>query len=220
MSRGPGRMMRAALAELAGYSNVTAYGAARRAAHDVRCGCDCPGECTSGNAWIGWQPSRAEMVSARRALHTLADRGDVELYRIRTYDVPPALAARPVSVAKSGCIRPRQHIDDSADQIPCASCLRPSGHGGGQPGRMVLCGECAAGVTDGIALVSGGQYAPGWGPVVPCADCGGELSEYGYRRLYVDGATLPLCDPCSHERSRASLRRRGVDIDALSQAAP
>jgi hypothetical protein len=77
MSRGPGRMMRAALADIAecGYtepSNVATY-----AAHDS-------GRCQCGRPWhCSYKPGRAELVSARRALHSLAERGEVGIIHVQ-----------------------------------------------------------------------------------------------------------------------------------------
>jgi len=76
LSRGPGRMMRTALALLDRAGSVDVWRVAYDAGHDT--GCDCG---VSSASWCarGWQPSRSAVVSARRALHRLAELGLVVL---------------------------------------------------------------------------------------------------------------------------------------------
>jgi hypothetical protein len=106
VSRGPGRMMRAAVAELDKYGYTTAWSVARRAAHDAACGCDYEG-CGDRMPW----PTRAELVSARRAIHTLAASGEYVLARGHhgsghgEEGRPPSL-----TVAKPDVFRSWQHI--------------------------------------------------------------------------------------------------------------
>lgn len=86
-------MMRAALAELAEHDHVEVVSVAVRADHDRVCGCDDEGR---GGCWDGYWPSRAERVSARRALHTLERRGMVTLSRwqFALHEAPPVLIAK------------------------------------------------------------------------------------------------------------------------------
>jgi hypothetical protein len=176
----------------------------------------------------GRQPTRSEVESVRRACKHLAAAGDAEVWwrdeLVPTTD-PRVWAGRrvirghlivhvPVSVEKAAHESPSQHI--APERVPCEMCRRDIGEIGGliRVQGMSICDECSAGVTDAIGAISG-EYALGLGPVVPCADCGGELSIQGYRRLYVNGATLPLCEACYREHNRASLARRGLDVDAI-----
>jgi hypothetical protein len=78
MSKGPGRIMRAAIAELEAKGRTEPFSVALRAHHDQLCSCDSSG-CSKGERH---SPTRAELVSARRALHALARRGVVELGRL------------------------------------------------------------------------------------------------------------------------------------------
>jgi len=102
MSRGPGRMMRAALAELDGGSTGP-WTVARRAHHDARCAC---GDIDYCRPFQFYEPTRSELVSARRALHSLAARGLVELSRVSNHwtEGPAGLTA--LSVANGGCYPP------------------------------------------------------------------------------------------------------------------
>lgn len=113
MSRGPGRVMQAALAELDKYGYTTAWSVARRAAHDAACGCDYEGcgcdyeGCGDRMPW----PTRAELVSARRAIHTLAASGEYVLCRGH-HGSGSGEDGRPPSltVAKPDVFRSWQHI--------------------------------------------------------------------------------------------------------------
>jgi hypothetical protein len=92
MSRGPGRVMRAALAELADDPDhdVEVHIVAKRAYHDISCACGEFRDC------YRFRPTRAQEVAARRALHTLARQGVVELDRRQyawPYGKPPVLVA-------------------------------------------------------------------------------------------------------------------------------
>lgn len=88
MSRGPGRMMRAALAELERYGHTEPWSVAWRATHETRCDCGEVAECSR------YQPARAELVSARRALHRLSGQGLVTLARVaRQYESGWSLSA-------------------------------------------------------------------------------------------------------------------------------
>lgn len=71
-------MMRAALAELAERTTVEVWSVTWRAEHDRSCGCDDAGRCDPP---LGWRPTRSELVSARRALHRLAEADSVTLER-------------------------------------------------------------------------------------------------------------------------------------------
>jgi hypothetical protein len=66
-------MMRTALALLDDSPRIDAWEVAHTAGHDTGCGCGDPGRCWS------WKPTRSAVVSARRALHRLAELGFVEL---------------------------------------------------------------------------------------------------------------------------------------------
>ena len=66
-------MMRTALTLLEDSPRIDAWEVAHSAGHDTGCGCDDPDRCFS------WEPARSAVVSARRALHRLADLGLVEL---------------------------------------------------------------------------------------------------------------------------------------------
>lgn len=89
MSRGPGRVMRVAIAELDERGHTSPYGIAARIKHDRECGCD-----DGCDPALGWRPSRSQLVSARRALHALERRGDVALARVQNaYESGWTLAA-------------------------------------------------------------------------------------------------------------------------------
>lgn len=99
MSHGPGRMMRAVLAELAERESASAWSVARRAHRDMHV-CDPRFPDWWCRDCEGYAPPRSEVVSARRAMHALARSGDYEVYRdifTATDGTPPNL-----SVAKRG----------------------------------------------------------------------------------------------------------------------
>ena len=73
MSRGHGRTMRTVLALLDADHRTDAWAVAFHITHDTGCGCGDPGRC------VRWEPPRSAVVSARRALHRLAELGLVEL---------------------------------------------------------------------------------------------------------------------------------------------
>ena len=77
---------------------------------------------------------------------------------------------------------------------------------------LALCFDCHHGLTDAIGLVSGGEYAINRMDPLPCGECGGELSPAGLRRIYINGATLPLCDTCYRRRSDAKLAKLVGDL--------
>ena len=206
MSRGPGRMMRAALAELAAHESVSAWSVAVRAAHDAACGCADNPHCLDRFGDI----SRAQLVSARRALHTLASQGKAELHR-----QPNGWDAKPPWLIAKRCQPPMPsgvgnvYVQMWRETDRCDSCARAfseTGIGsvtinGAPPGvarvqGLALCHDCEKGLTDPIHLASSGEYVFSRMAPIPCADCGGTLSEAGLHRLYVDGATYPLCDTC------------------------
>ena len=66
-------MMRTALALFDDSTLVDAWAVAFHITHDTGCGCGDPGRC------VRWAPPRSAVVSARRALHRLAELGLVEL---------------------------------------------------------------------------------------------------------------------------------------------
>lgn len=78
-----------------------------------------------------------------------------------------------------------------------------------------LCHDCNDGTVDAIGLVSAGEFAINRMEPIPCGDCGGELSEAGLRRIYIDGATLPLCDACfrAHGEERFA-KAMGISLPA------
>ena len=89
MSRGPGRMMRAALAELAERDSTSPYSVAQRCRHEQRtCWCASHDEICTSACWEDITPTRSELSSACRALHALADRGVVTL-EIQTTGIWP-----------------------------------------------------------------------------------------------------------------------------------
>ena len=106
MSRGPGRMMRAALAELEEHGYTIPWSVARRAAHDAACGCD-DAHCQDKTPW----PARSQLVSARRAIHAIAASGEYVLCRghhgsgCGEDGRPPSL-----TVAKPEAVAAWQHI--------------------------------------------------------------------------------------------------------------
>lgn len=216
MSRGPGRVMRAALDELDECGEATAWGVACRLAGD------------------GW-PTRSQLVSARRALHSLTSSGKVRLTRVRTGDAtPPTLTAK----------RCQPGVEDNTYRdvdIPvagrrktdrCDSCARPFAEVGiattfysdsdmdagvYNVRGLALCRDCNDGLTDPIAIASNGEYAIDRMPPVPCGKCGGELSEAGLRLVYINGAKLPRCDACRKRDAEETMRAIGslLGIDDL-----
>lgn len=222
MSRGPGRVMHAALTELDQYGSATAYGVAVRAAHDGACGCDDDPLCRDGYG----PPTRTQLVSARRALRRIADlRDDVELERVSGdgwIPHPPLLAIKRChprrSASEGNTYVQRQLGIREVDR--CDSCARSFaevyiatsyfGAVGQIPAPdqdtyrvqgLALCSDCKAGVTDAFALASGGTFTVNRMQPLPCAACAGQLSPAGLRRIYIDGATLPLCDTCWRQHS-------------------
>jgi hypothetical protein len=145
--------MRAAQAELAERQQVSACGVATRAAHDRTCGC--AGDPTCAGLSL-YSPTRSEMVSARRALHTLRRLGLAELCMIRYPYSPPVLTA--VSVARYGQLAGEATLKPP----PCFHCGRPLGDGGGGSGwsdGISVCTECLRGKTNALALVESGGAA-------------------------------------------------------------
>jgi hypothetical protein len=147
MSRGPGRMMLAALAEIAAYGSAGAYGTASRAHHDQLCDCGDP----ICSMWDGHDPSRSELVSARRAIHALASAGRVAVHIQRSkYGGTRMLTA--VSVATN-----RRTADTAT--LTCFHCGRwlgetNGGSGWSGPNGIHVCRECGHGTTNALALAS------------------------------------------------------------------
>jgi hypothetical protein len=116
-------MMRAALAELGADGYTTPYTVALVARHDEECGCGNGPECVieAGGARRFWasqfQPERTDLVSARRALHSLADHGKAQLVYIARDDGGRELIAYK-------CCHGVNHCEDATLKFP----LVPDGH--------------------------------------------------------------------------------------------
>jgi hypothetical protein len=219
-------MMRIALAELDEYGHAMAWSVAIRAAHDTEC------DCTDEKCVDTFEATRSQLVSARRALHTLARTGHATLVR-----EPGGGKAPPILVAKRPAPEDMPPEDSGHELLPetrqlgiresdrCDSCARPwtevgiastcYGDGDKDPGvyrvrGLALCRDCDDGVIDPISLASDGAYAINRMEPIPCGKCGGELSEAGLRRIYINGARLPLCDPCFNAKVDKQLRDAGL----------
>lgn len=110
----------------------------------------------------------------------------------------------------------------------CDSCARPwtevgiatphysdSATGTKRVRGAALCFDCNNGLVDPIKLVSGGEFATIRMEPIPCGECGGELSDWGLRRVYIDGAMLASCDACHSARSAKTVARAmGTTVSA------
>lgn len=155
MSRGPGDAMRFVLAHLSDDVPTTAWSLAAERRHDRDCGCDDYGHCK----WNG-QPTRAELVTIRRAMHTLAARGDARLYKVgyNFQQGPRHLGAMRCLDAKNGALGNRYRPVDrcrwcnrlSTNIAPVGSLL------GTGRGEHFECAECTSGTVDALAVVQSG----------------------------------------------------------------
>lgn len=159
MSRGPGKVMRFVLEHLRDDVPVTVGSLASDWRHEVDCGCGDRDENRCG--YLG-QPTRADLVSIRRAIHSLANAGEVERFRVRQHwDEGPR---------HLGVKRCQDRTTAGVDNTYCWRCNRPirditpvgSSLGHQPAGGQFECTECTSGKVNALALVAAG-FAAGLG---------------------------------------------------------
>lgn len=138
---------------------VLAWSIADELCHQRQCGCPDYGYCYGRHRG----PTRAELVSVRRALHALADKGIVQIYRCRqVYDRGPrTLGAKRCQEGQTGA------QGNAYEVVRCWLCNRlmrdirvpHAGLIGREQNGRFECVECSSGTVDALALVRSGAAA-------------------------------------------------------------